>query len=112
MTAAPAPTATTAERQGERTWRVSDADLACRIATASTELTLDLRDCRALLAKSLAERDAAFAAGAEAMREQAARVADTFTCGACGMDGKPAAAIRALPLPVPANKTGGERTCL
>ena len=36
----------------------------------------------------------------DAVLEEAAKVADRFTCGACGMDGKAATAIRSL-------KTGG-----
>ena len=39
--------------------------------------------------------------------EAAARVADGFTCGGCGMDGKSSAAIRALPLPVSGVVEGG-----
>ena len=51
-------------------------------------------------AKLGAERDrqiaeAAWRAGVEA----AAKVADSFTCGGCGMDGKSSAAIRALQPP-------------
>lgn len=47
----------------------------------------------------LAERRAAREEGAREMREAAAKTADGYACGACGMDGKAAAAIRALPLP-------------
>jgi hypothetical protein len=39
--------------------------------------------------------------------EDAAKVADTFTCGLCGMDGKAGAAIRALIAPV--DKDRGNR---
>lgn len=44
--------------------------------------------------------------------EAAAQIADSFTCGACGMDGKAGAAIRALaavPLPSPTDPQEGER---
>lgn len=40
--------------------------------------------------------DKAIEASAADMRERAAVTADGFRCGACGMDGKSAAAIRAL----------------
>ncbi|HUU99275.1 MAG TPA: hypothetical protein VM487_26375 [Phycisphaerae bacterium] len=39
---------------------------------------------------------AAIREAVEGERERCAKVADGFTCGACGMDGKAAAAIRAL----------------
>jgi hypothetical protein len=42
------------------------------------------------------DTEAALLAEREAALEDAAKVADTFTCGLCGMDGKAAAVIRAL----------------
>jgi hypothetical protein len=39
---------------------------------------------------------AALTAAYPLVMEEAARVADSFTCGECGMDGKAGAAIRAL----------------
>jgi hypothetical protein len=38
----------------------------------------------------------AWQASAEEEREKCAKIADGFTCGGCGMDGKVSAAIRAL----------------
>lgn len=45
---------------------------------------------------SVAELAAALLAAQEAALERAAKLADTFTCGGCGMDGKSGAAIRAM----------------
>lgn len=44
------------------------------------------------------ERDEAY--------ERAAQIADGFTCGGCGMDGKCSKAIRALKSSAPTNETG------
>lgn len=41
--------------------------------------------------------------------ESAAQVADGFTCGGCGMDGKCSKAIRALKSAAPTNETGNAR---
>ena len=45
----------------------------------------------------VASIEAAIADRVKAERERCAQIADGFTCGACGMDGKVGAAIRALP---------------
>lgn len=40
------------------------------------------------------ERVRAYNEGVDAERERCARIADSYRCGACGMDGKAAAEIR------------------
>lgn len=52
------------------------------------------------------KRVALIAARDAEIRREAATIADGFTCGACGMDGKAGAAIRAS---APAGKAAGER---
>lgn len=57
---------------------------------------LDRRDLLRLLDEAWFAKALARAEGRREAIEECAKVADGFTCGGCGMDGKASAAIRAL----------------
>jgi len=67
--------------------------LLARVLAHSFEIDVGTRTFAQQWARLI---DRALAIAREEERERCAQVADSFRCGACGMDGKAAAAIREM----------------